>query len=211
MRYNQTTGRCQAPNRNIPVNPVNSLQTITRKVSMKNQRPIVYFGKISQRLLRQFQYLCILALLGVVFYIISNVNFAYPLQTLHNTGLIVNSTIGLVIIFFAWKFFRNELRFRFRIEQYSKGTKPSHQETLSVGIPDYRIKASLFPMVGLILAFPFVILNLVYLTVAWTSGTGETHIFWNNFGEIWIELFLMYGSFFVIFIALVVAIKNYRR
>jgi len=213
MRYNQSTGRYEAPYRNIPINPVNSPQTFTRKMSKENQRPFVFIGTISQRLLRQLQYLCILVLLGVIFYIISNVNFVYPLQTLYNTGLIVNSILLLIGVFFAWKLFRNELRFRFRIKT-SREYFPDSQQVLPVDIPNkenYQSKTSLFPMVGLILAFPFVILNLIYLTVAWTSGTGETHIFWNHFGEIWVELFLMYGSFFVIFIALVIAIKNYRR
>jgi len=213
MRYNQSTERFDALNRNIPINLINSPQTFTRKMSKENQRPFVFIGTISQRLLRQLQYLCILVLLGVFYYIILNVNFGYPLQTLHNTGLIVNSTLLLVGVFFAWKLFRNELRFRFRIKPSRECSSPN-QQILPVDISikeNYRVKKSLFPMVGLILAFPFVILNLIYLTVAWTSGTGETHIFWNHFGEMWIEFFLMYGSFFVIFVALVVAIKNYRR
>jgi len=70
---------------------------------------------------------------------------------------------------------------------------------------------SIFPLIGLIMALPFIILNLIYVSVAMLSGTDYTIIYWDYFGEIIPELILFSFSFTIIMISLVITFINYRR
>ena len=65
-----------------------------------------------------------------------------------------------------------------------------------------------FGFMSQLLAIPFVIMVMIFLSVAWTSGTGVTIVYWNHFGEVIIETILFCVCAVIIIVG---AYANFKR
>ena len=68
-----------------------------------------------------------------------------------------------------------------------------------------------FGFISNVLAIPFVIMVLIFLALAHTSGTGITVVYWNVFGEMGFETILFVVSATIIFIGLVINFKRWKQ
>jgi len=174
----------------------NDLQPQTRNNKKETTK---YIATISQRTQNQLQYLCIFGVLGVFFYLFSSLNFSNPMSIFHRTDVLINGTLGIIAVWFCWKLFRNELRYKFKIEPNS---------SVRERFPPLKNKdiKSIFPLVGLILCLPFVILNIIYIWVSYPEG--QVTIIYDHFGELLPEL-LLFNALFVIILFL--TYKTYKN
>jgi len=179
----------------------NDLQPQTRNDTKKTTK---YIASISQRTLNQLQYLTILGVLGVFFYLFSSLDFSNLMGIFRRTDVIINGTLGIIGIWFCWKLFRNELRFKFKIREYKPKQKTSEEKVFSP--PKNKDVKALFPLVGMILCLPFVILNIIYIWVSYPEG--QVTIIYDHFGELLPEL-LLFNALFVIILFL--TYKTYKN
>jgi len=184
---------CLKEKDNIPKEKEIPLQTDTRKDTR-------YIASISKRTLNQFQYLCILGVLGVFFYLFTSLDFSNLMGIFRRTDVIINGTLGIIAVWFCWKLFRNELSLKFKIKEYKPKIK--QQKILPVN----KDVKSIYPLIGLILCLPFVLLNIIYIWASYPSG--KVTIIYNHFNELLPEL-ILFNIVFVIILFL--TYKTYKN
>jgi uncharacterized Tic20 family protein len=72
-------------------------------------------------------------------------------------------------------------------------------------------KSLLVSIIGYTLSLAFSLMVMIFLAVAHISGTGETRVIWNHFGEMMFETVLFVCAFVVIVIGYYFAYKNFKQ
>jgi len=163
--------------------------------------------RITWRTANNIKYGLILGVLLTTFYAVSNFN-PTNYMGFFGTQAFMHVAISYVIIYLLWQWINNRFsKFPVEITKSSNG-KRTRQLRLQKN-PDR--KSMLFIMIGYTLSLAFSLMVMIYLAVAHLSGTGETHLIWNHFGEMTIETALFVCAFIVIVVGYCFTYKTFKQ
>ena len=162
------------------------------KSTKKSNKPI----RISQRIVYRIQYALILALIFTTLY--AFINFKQGnIMSFFGSQAFIFVALSYVFIYIFWQGITNKLS-KFPVEivksQKSKIIKQTKPRLKDDG------KSLLISIIGYTLSLAFSLLVMIFLAVAHLSGTGETHVIWNHFGEMIFETVLFVCAFIVIIV-----------
>ena len=140
--------------------------------------------KITRKMQKNIQWISILLLLGTVGYTMMNFDVNNYLGYFSSDALFP-TIIGFIIVYFLWKFSKNELsKFPIEIIENKHKPKPSHNKTF---VSNKR-RISLLSVISSILAVPFVLMVLIFTYTALGNPEHITIIYFDKFSEFWIEI-----------------------
>ena len=151
----------------------------------QTSRPTRYIASITEKTQRTVQWLCIMGVLCTVGFVLTQFNG--NIHSVFSIPVLLPSTLSFIAIFFLWQFITNSLRFKV----YIRETPKIKQERLLQATGTQKVARYAF--ISTTLSLPFLVLNLLYIAIAWQSGTGSTVIHWDHFGELIFELPLFFG------------------
>ena len=124
-----------------------------------------------------------------------------------------NQTLIYVVLLYAliymlWQWIHNRFsRFPVEIVKSSIATK-TRQLRLQKNSDK---KAMLFIIIGYIFSLAFSLMVMIYLAVAYLSGTSVTVVVWNHFGEMMIETVLFFSAFIFILIGFYFTWRQFKK
>ena len=117
--------------------------------------------------------------------------------------------LSYVFIYIFWQGITNKLP-KFPIEIVKSKHKPKRLKKAQPKRTAVK-RASLISIIGYTLSLAFSIMVMIFLAVANLSGTGETHVIWNHFGELMFETVLFIAAFIVVLIGFYFNYKLFRH
>lgn len=160
--------------------------------------------KITQKQQQNLQWVCIIALISIVGYtfLVFPVNNAL---SFFKKSEFVQIAIGLSVVYMVYNVISGNSK-RFPVEIID-----TIQVDNKVRYTSKESTVTRFGFVGYGLSLAFTCMVMIFLGVALTSGTGRTVIYWNVFGEMWIEAILFSICFIVIVIGFILTYKQLKQ
>ena len=178
---------------------------IPTKLDYRNQG-IVYIGRLQKRTQKLVKNLVVLFGIINVGYIFLNLDFS-RWNYFFSTPVFLTSTLIFVSLFFLWKLFSNQLIFQFEI---IPNIIPLRQVKREKSTRNQRA-STVFCFASDILVVSFVLLQLIYVYMAWTNPTHSVIILYDNFGEHLFETILFTGVAVIFFFGLYLKYKGFRK
>jgi len=164
--------------------------------------------RISEKVANRIKYILILGVLLTTFYAFSSFNSENYIDFLGSQAFIYVA-VSYVLIYICWQAFSNKLPgFPVEIVKSFKKPKPLQQTSL---ITRTNRKAMLFSIIGYTFGMAFSLMVMMFLVVALLSGTGETLVVWNHFGEMMFETVLFICAFIFVIIGYYFTYKNFKH
>ena len=173
----------------------------------KPKRQIKAF-RISERTANTIKYALILGVLLTTLYAFMSFKQA-NIMGFFGSQAFIYVALSFVFIYICWQAITNKLA-KFPVEIVRVKTinyKPKKNRSE----PSFIKQASLFSIVGYTLSLAFTFMVMIFLLVAHLSGTGETRVVWDHFGEMTFETVLFVCAFVVILIGYYFSLKNFKK
>ena len=172
-----------------------------------SKRPIKPF-RISQRNANRIQYGLILGVLLTTLYAFMNFKQG-DIMSFFGSQAFIYVAISYVFIYILWQLITNKLS-KFPIKIIKSSSIPRRINQSQPQLTTNR-RASLISIIGYTLSMAFTLMVMIFLAVANLSGTGETHVIWNHFGELMFETILFVCAFVVTVIGYYFTYKNFKQ
>ena len=179
--------------------------------NINNGKPTKLYPKstrMSGRTIYMIKYALIFGILTSTFYAFQNINTNNFMDFL-NSQTLVYVGLAYTMIYIIWQWINNRLS-RFPVEVVKSLKKPQRLQQTSL-IPRTDRKVLLFSIIGYTLSMAFSLMIMIFLAVALISGTGETRVIWNHFGEMMFETILFICAFVVIVVGYYFTYKNFKQ
>ena len=163
--------------------------------------------RISEKTVNSIKYILIICVLLTTYYVFSSINTNNYMDFLGSQTFIFVA-VSYVLIYISWQTLSNKLPgFSFEIVKSSKKPKPLQQTSFT---PKKDRKTMLFSIIGYTFSLAFSLMVMIFLAVAIISGTGETRVVWNHFGELIVEAVLFVVAFVFVIIGFIFTYKRFR-
>jgi len=162
--------------------------------------------RISERNVNIIQYILILGVLITTLYAFMNFNQG-NIMSFFRSQAFVHVAMSYVFIYIFWQGITNKFsKFPVEIVKSSPRVKRlKRPQSQSAGR-----KASLVSIIGYTLSLAFSLMVMIFLLVAYLSGTNETLVIWNHFGEMMLETILFICAFIVVIIGYFYTYKLFK-
>ena len=171
-----------------------------------SKRPVKPF-RISQKNANMIQYALILGVLLTTLYAFMNFKHG-DIMSFFGSQAFLYVALSYVFIYIFWQGITNKLS-KLPVE-IVKSQKPKVTKQPKPRLKDDR-KSLLISIIGYTLSLAFSLMVMIFLAVAHLSGTGETHVIWNHFGEMIFETILFIFAFIVIIIGYFHAYRLFKK
>lgn len=118
--------------------------------------------------------------------------------------------LSYVFIYIFWQGINNKLT-KFPIEMVESSVKQKKSKQIQTNLLKTDRKAYLISMIGYTLSMAFSVMVMIFLAVAHLSGTGETHVIWDHFGELIFETVLFICAFVVVIIGYFYSYRLFKK
>ena len=178
-----------------------------------NQTPIV---KLQKRTVKMLKHLCIVGILLTVAYAFFSMGDSY-MGILYSPAL-VQIIVIFIGIFFAWQFLDNKLIWTIEVtpnvirkrSTHNNIPKANSRQAQKVTNNVLGKTYTTFGFLSTILAIPLVVMVVIFMFVAVSSGTGITIVYWNKFGEMWTEVIVFSLCSVLVIIGAIINYKNWK-
>jgi len=179
-------------------------KTSPESIKNRSREEIVYVLKLTSAMQKKLQHLCVISTLLVLGYLFLNIP-SNPLM-LFSSPALMPTVLGFVSIWFAWQFLDGKLRFRPKI------VKPKPRATIKEKQPlTSDKKVAIFTFFSSGVSCAFVLMIMIFLSIAIYSGTGVTVVIWNHFNELWIESIVFSICAVIVFVGLYLQWKQIKK
>ena len=165
--------------------------------------------RISQRNANTIQYALILGVLITTLYAFMNFKQG-NIMSFFGTQAFIHVALSYVFIYIFWQGITNKLS-KFPVEIVKSNVKRNRPRQTRLHPMRNMRKTALFSIIGYTLSLAFTIMVMIFLAVAVFSGTGETRVIWNHFGEMAFETVLFICAFIVIIIGYVFTFRWFKQ
>ena len=172
-----------------------------------SERPVKPF-RISQKNANMIQYALILGVLITTLYVFMNFKQG-NIMSFFGSQAFLYVALSYVFIYICWQGITNKLS-KFPVEIVKSPSKPSRINQTQPQLTMNR-RASLISIIGYTLSMAFSIMVMIFLAVAHLSGTGETRVIWNHFGEMTFETILFFCAFIVILVGYFYSYQLFKK
>ena len=173
-----------------------------------SKRPAKPF-RISQKNANTIQYALILGVLLTTLYAFINFKPG-DIMGFFGTQAFLYVALSYVFIYIFWQGITNKLS-RFPVEIVESSAKPKKSKQIQTNLIKIDRKAYLISIIGYTLSMAFTVMVMIFLAVAHISGTGETHVIWDHFGELIFETVLFVCAFVVVIVGYFYSYKLFKK
>ena len=165
--------------------------------------------RISQKNANMIQYALILGVLVTTLYAFINFKSG-DIMGFFGTQAFMHVALTYVFIYIFWQGITNKLS-KFPIEIVESPVKPKKSKQIQTNLIKTDRKAYLISIIGYTLSMAFSVMVMIFLAVAHLSGTGETHVIWDHFGELLFETVLFICAFVVVIIGYFYSYRLFKK
>lgn len=177
---------------------------------MKNNKAII---KLTKHTANMIQYGIIIGVVLTMLYAFMNISNG-NLIGFFATDAFMYTAVCLVFLYISWQWINNNLsKFPISIierKNRTKQTKKNELKQKKTENPKQLKIEKIIQLAGNVFGLAFSIMVMIFLLVAHLSGTGETRIIWDHFGEMMIETVLFTIAFGFVVLGFVFMYKNLR-
>ena len=165
--------------------------------------------RISQKNANRIQYGLILGVLVTTLYAFMNFKQG-DIMGFFGTQAFLHVALSYVFIYIFWQGVTNKLS-KFPIEIVKSPTRTHRSKQIQTNLIKIDRKAYLISIIGYTLSMAFSVMVMIFLAVAHISGTGETHVIWDHFGELIFETVLFVCAFVVVIVGYFYSYKLFKK
>jgi hypothetical protein len=165
--------------------------------------------KISQKNANMIQYALILGVLFTTLYVFMIFRQG-DIMGFFGSQAFLYVALSYIFIYIFWQGITNKLS-RFPVEIVESSVKQKKSKHIQTTLLKTDRKAYLWSIIGYTLSMAFTFMVMIFLAVAHLSGTGETRIIWNHFGEMMFETVLFICAFIIIIIGYLYTYNLFKK
>jgi hypothetical protein len=165
--------------------------------------------RISQKNANMIQYALILGVLFTTLYAFMNFKSG-DIMGFFGSQAFLYVALSYVFIYILWQGITNKLS-KFPVEIVESSVKPKESKQIQTNLIKVDRKAYLVSIIGYTLSLAFSVMVMIFLAVAHLSGTGETHVIWDHFGELLFETVLFICAFVVVLIGYFYSYRLFKK